>query len=78
MNRLSTVECIAEPQREVDFDDPTFSLGMQDVGGIFILHFGLALAALGVAATQFFYTRGGNSAAKEQVEVAQESEPAQE
>lgn len=53
VNRLATIECIDKPGFSGGGDDDTFSLGMQDVGGIFILHIVLSATAVMMAFVQF-------------------------
>lgn len=57
LNRIGTIECIREPTVGGDGEDleETFSLGLQDVGGIFILHATLTSLAMGLAFFQFYY-----------------------
>jgi hypothetical protein len=62
LNKIGTIECIAEPQRGGGGgDDVTFSLGLQDVGGIFILHLILSVAAMALALFQFYYYNTGET-----------------
>lgn len=57
LDRIATVSCsqnlkVATPLSE----DDTVSLGIQDVGGIFIVHVVLSFIAIFVAVIQFYYT----------------------
>ncbi|KAI2504707.1 ionotropic glutamate receptor [Fragilaria crotonensis] len=56
LNRIATIECVAEPQRGAGASgsDDTFSLSLEDVGGIFVLHAMLSAAAVALAVAQFF------------------------
>jgi Ligand-gated ion channel len=59
--RFSTIECVPEPQRDkggIQFDE-TFSLTLQDVGGIFVVHTCLSILAIAVAFFQYFYGKAG-------------------
>jgi hypothetical protein len=57
VNRLSTVACIKEHVATANADASTFRLGLQDVGGIFILHGILSSVALGLALFLFYHHR---------------------
>jgi hypothetical protein len=57
VDRLSTVECIKEKVATANTDASTFRLGLQDVGGIFILHGILSMAALSLSIFQFYSHR---------------------
>ena len=57
LNRIGTIECIRAPPKGGDggeFED-TFSLGLRDVGGIFILHAILTTLAMSLALFQFYH-----------------------
>jgi len=55
LNKVGTIQCIRDtnPGRG-DFLDETFSLTLQDVGGIFIVHAIMAGVAVGIATFQFY------------------------
>ena len=54
LSKISTVECISEPPRAGDFSGSTFSLTLQDLGGIFILHLICVMVALMAGIFQFY------------------------
>jgi hypothetical protein len=58
LNKIATIECIAEPPRGggASSVDETFSLSLEDVGGIFVLHAMLSTAAVALAVAQFFFS----------------------
>jgi hypothetical protein len=63
LNRIATIECVVEPQRgasSMGFDD-TFSLTLEDVGGIFVLHIILSGISISIAIFQFFYYNDGKA-----------------
>lgn len=62
LNKVGTIECIKEPQiGGAGDDEETFSLKLEDVGGIFILHLILSFAALFLALFQFYYFNTGGT-----------------
>ncbi|CAB9521570.1 receptor subunit 1 [Seminavis robusta] len=55
LGKIGTIECIAAPPRGGDFGGDTFSLGLQDIGGIFILHAAVLAVAVSISLFQFYY-----------------------
>ena len=54
LSRFGTIDCIPDTRKNGWFDDAdTFSLTIVDVGGIFIVHVVLSVAAVGLAIYQF-------------------------
>jgi hypothetical protein len=58
VNKIATIDCA----RDLDIQsaaggdqEDTFSLGLPDIGGIFILHFIIAFVAIAIAIFQFYY-----------------------
>jgi Ligand-gated ion channel len=63
LNRIATIECVVEPQRgasSMGFDE-TFSLTLEDVGGIFVLHVILSGLSVAIAIYQFFFSKDGKA-----------------
>jgi len=56
LNNIGTIQCVSDPNagRVGDFFDDTFSLTLQDVGGIFIVHLIMSGVAIAMATFQFY------------------------
>ena len=54
LNRVGTIECVEEQTPRVSFLEKTFSLGMNDMGGIFLLHALCTTVAVLVSLYQYF------------------------
>jgi hypothetical protein len=81
LNKVGTIECVEEarPGGHGGDEDETFSLGLQDVGGIFILHGIASAAAIALALFQFYhhplfqfyyYPRNGSSLLQQRREAS--------
>jgi hypothetical protein len=58
LDRIATVSCASNIHTSVSsVDDTTFSLTIQDVGGIFIFHVVLSILAIIIATIQFYLKR---------------------
>jgi hypothetical protein len=68
LNKVSTIECVAEPPRggNSGFDE-MFSLSLEDVGGIFVLHVILSGVSIALACFQFYYYKTGKNRTMQEV-----------
>jgi Ligand-gated ion channel len=76
LNKVGTIDCIKEPPKVDSFFDDTFRLGMQDIGGIFILHAIILGSTVLLTLFQFYWFRTSDKTLSEIFFVKQAKEGA--